>query len=378
MILMNINDWFGATSRVIALALVLSAPAFFVAGCAGSQQPGDRAARDIEKILAEYDEALAADDYDEAVDLLRDINRTVERDRKEIEMHPEASMIFTRVDNAERKLRQLEKRIAEKRAQDEALAVEDTARKPLEEAAQVAQEALDGWPTQADVAKLKGKIGAAQDALNDARRSGKIEAEGEFVTEIEARLEALRSTLKIAERKAIAGDARTALEEGLHAIELATERKTPSEKLGDYDSARNKLTACKEIADKLIGEDPEAAALELEVKGEGKALTLKQLTKRCAKEERGLNKKLAAANREQKAIDKLKKFADKRSADQRRVLEEFGKKPDVMRKKKGKEIWTFVERKKVKKGKRTKTQKTYHEYTFDREGKLLDQKSKKR
>lgn len=364
-------------ARALLCMLCVAAAAVSTASCKTTdERPGDDAARDIEKTLVEFDQAVAAEDYDDASDVMRDIDRTLERDRKEIELHPEAAMIFTRIDNAKRKLRQLEKRIEEKRAQEQALAVEDRARAPLEEAAAVAQKALDGWPSQADVADLKGKIDAAQNALNEARRSGKIDAEGEFVQEIEARLEALRSTLKIAERKAIAGDARTALDEGMHAIELAQERKTPDEKLGDYEAARNKFTICQETADKLLADDPEAAALKLEVKGESKEITIKQLSRRCGKEVRGLNKRIAAANREQKQLDKLQKFANDKSPDQRRVLEQYGKKPDVMRKKKGKEIWTFVERKKVKKGKRTKTEKVIHEYTFDREGKLLDEKTK--
>lgn len=364
--------------RSLIAALIATAVLSAVGCLTTEERPGDHAARDIEKTLVRFDEACDADDYDEAAGIIRDIDRTVERDRNELELHPEASMLFAKIDNAKRRLRQLQKRIEEKRAQEEAVAVETRIREPLEEAAEVAQKTLDGWPTQADVAKLKGKVENAQDALNDGRRGGKIELEGEFVAEIEARLTALRSTLAIAERKAIAGDAGNAYKEGLHAIDLAAGRPTPSEKMGDYEAARNKLGICAETAEQLLADDPEASGLVLEVEGSAKPLSLKALVKLCKKETRSIKRLERAAGREQKSLDKLKKFAEGRSPDQRAALEEHGKKPDVMRKKKGKQIWTFVEKKEVKKGKRKKTKKIYHEYSFDREGKLLDKKSKKR
>ena len=316
---------------------------------------------------------MATDDVAQAQKLDEKLERVVRENRKDLELHPEAADLFERIDSSKRNLRKLQQKVDEQQRRDALVAVESEVRQPLEEVAAIAQQVESGEVNSADVMTLRKGIDASQDRLNEGRRNNRIEVGGEFAREIESRLEALRATAQKAEKIAIAVTARDALREGFHALELAGTRQTAPEKLGDYESARNKFTVCQEEATK-VQDDETVAKRKFEARSGEKPVGVRDLAKLCEKQLKQLAKLSKDAEKEVKALEAIKAFAADKSAAQQKLLEQYGKKPDTNVKKKDKVIWTFVEKKKV--GKRNL--RVFHEYTFDATGAIVDEKTKER
>ena len=348
--------------------------ALATAGCTTTTaQAGDHAARDVEKILLELDQSMAADDVAQAQKLDERLERVVRENRKDLELHPEAAELFERIDASKRNLRKLQQKVEEQQRRDALVAIETEVRQPLEEVAAIAQQVESGEVSSADVMSLRKGIDDSQNRLNEGRRTGKIEVGGEFAREIEARLDALRTTAARAEKIATAVTARDALREGLHALELATTRQTATERLGDYESARNKLTLCQDEATK-VQDDETVAKRKFEARSGDKPISIKELAKQCEKQLKQLAKLTKDAEKEQKALEAVKAYAADKSPAQQKLLEQYGRKPDTGFKKKDRTTWTFVEKKKV--GKRTV--RIFHDYVFDNNGALVEEKTKER
>ncbi|MBN2360594.1 MAG: hypothetical protein JXR83_14150 [Deltaproteobacteria bacterium] len=361
-------------SLLLCPALVAAGALAVAAGCTTtSAQAGDHAARDVEKILLEIDQSMAAEDVAQAEKLDERLERVVRDNRKELELHPEAADLFARIDASKRNLRKLQQRVDEQQRRDALVAIESEVRQPLEEVVAIAQQVETGEVTSADVMSLRKGIDSAQDRLNEGRRNGKIEVGGEFAREIESRLDALRGTAQRAEKIATAVAARDAMREGFHALELAETRQTGAERLGDYESARNKFTSCQEEATK-VQDDETVAKRRFEGSSGEKPVSARELARQCDKQLRQLAKLIKTADKEVKALEALKAYAADKSPAQQKLLEQYGKKPDTNVKKKDKVIWTFVEKKKV--GKRTV--RVFHQYTFDASGAIVDEKTKER
>lgn len=383
-----------AISRFLVLAGLFSLlPGYLACGTTksshGHSGGDDQVASGFEERLEALSEGIADQDLTRAQDAQADLDKYLEQHRRELELHPEGSMMFSRYDLVKRRMRQFQADWAEQEAARKKLEAENKIREPVDKASGMAA-ALEGKspPSMDQVEALKQAIAVAQEALNDARRQKSLALDDPLTKELQQRLDALDKSFLQLRAKARAVEIRDLFIKGQEAFALTEGPGDPEEKKQAYQEASSAFQDCQRQGEQLLQRNPDLARYRVDIKGKRKSKKLKALVALCAQRRDkivNLQKKLQqaqekaerlAAQREaeqeqarreaQAQAEQMQELLDGKSPAQQRVLKKWGRAPDVTKQRRGKEVWIYVK----KKGRR----RHRREYTFNQAGRLIKER----
>ena len=363
-------------SRVIlSFGLVLLAPLQLACGTThaahGRMGGEDTVASGFENRMELLNEAIADQDLHRAEKAQVDLDKYLEKNRREIELHPEGSMMLSRYDLVMRRMRQFKIDWAEQEAARIKLEAENKVREPVDQASAMVA-ALEGpkAPRMDQVKALKEAIDKAQNALNDARRNQQLAIDGSLTLELQQQLDALDKSFLNVRAKAQAVLVRDLLLQGRQAQALTEGPGDVDEKQQAFSDASKAFQDCQRQGEQILQRHSDLANYRLATQGQRKRKKLKSIVSICARrldKIQARQKKLQVQQQgAEEQAEQLQSLLQDKSPAQQRVLKKWGRAPDVIKQRRGKELWIYVQ----KKGRR----RHRHEYTFNQAGKLIKER----
>jgi len=331
-------------------------------------------ATDLEKRLYDFEEAARRVDDAAAEAAMKDVEAMVVANRKELELHPEASMLFRRVETAREQLVEVKKEAEERRWQALVAEAEARVRRPLLTASESAKSLLEGEPSRDGVAALRRDMELTRDALSQGRRDGHLEHDGPFATQIEAQLAALEATAQKIDRRLDVRDGRDALQAGQDALAKAEAQELPHDRLVELKRSRESLLLSRDKIGRAIADEKDLKKSTLPLGPDRAEVRLGDMVKLCDQLLAKIDKLAEEAQHAQRRLDVLSRYLAAKSPDQQKAVRRWLRKPDIITQRKGQTVWIFTD--KQKSGRRTV--RLFHEYVYDATGALVDEQTRRK